>query len=61
MLKYFYYICFQIYLFSFFYLKNQSHVLGEGVDMSIVYEENASYDTIGNAYMARVMHTEVSK
>lgn len=30
-----------------------------GVDMSRVVEENASYDTVGNAYFTRTMHTEI--
>ena len=30
----------------------------KGVDMSRVFEENSSYDTVGNAFFSRVIHTE---
>jgi len=30
-----------------------------GIDPSMIYEENASYDTVGNAFYLRAMHTDV--
>ena len=33
----------------------------KGVDMNYVFEENASYDTIGNAFFLRLIHTDINK
>jgi uncharacterized SAM-binding protein YcdF (DUF218 family) len=36
-----------------------AHLAGRGVPSECVFTENCSYDTIGNAYFARTIHTAV--